>query len=71
MQLRKLGIYTFIYPKKPKNCDFDRSKVSKTPPLHTYAPQSIQITTATEAKKKSWDGYNFGGGSDPIFTQRL
>ena len=64
MQLHKLGIYTFIYQKKtktPKKCEFNGSKVSKTPPLHTYDPQSIQTTNATEKNRNHEMGTILGG----------
>ena len=53
-----------------KYCEFDRSILSKIPPLHTYAPQTIQTTTTTAAKKHGM-GTILGGGRRSDFYSTL
>ena len=45
-------------------------QATKTPVLRTKDPPNNQNTPATRTKN-SQKGYNFRGGADPFFTQRI
>ena len=56
-----LDIIRLFFKITLKYCEFDGSKVSKTPLVHTYASQSIQTTITTQARKNHGMGTILGG----------